>query len=145
MYAPLSTLTHTHTKWLQKQKTFIINVSQTFCTYHQARGWIPHADKIVVPYCRRTVIIYSISFSASFQTVCINGPFSLIVICQNNLLRPNIVLICISATFSTNSLPVAKCIVPYWGLQLTPAAGSYDNPMPELTLSPQFRDYELGY
>ncbi len=118
-YAPLAnfqTVTHTHTKWLQKKKYVSYKRVLDICTYHQAGGWIPHADKIVVPYCRRTVILYSICFLASFQSVCINGPFSLIVICQNNLLRPNVVLICISETFSTNSLPVAKFIVPDWGL-----------------------------
>ncbi len=52
---------------------------------------------------------------------------------------------------------VAKFIVPdwgfivdsgmrlwYWPASLFSLAGRYDNPMPELTLSPQVKDYEFG-
>jgi len=53
-------------------------------------------------------------------------------------------------------LPVAKFLVPAWGVYLVdylqhcvvvPACqpGRYDNPMPKSTLSPPVRDYEFGY
>ncbi len=54
-------------------------------------------------------------------------------------------------------IPVAKFLVPAWGVYcivdslqhcvVVPACqpGQYDNPVPETTLSPPVRDYEFGY
>ncbi len=154
MYAPLAnfqTITHKHFKWLQKEKRlfFYKLVLESFFAPFTRSGYLmrikslyPNADVYInykfylllsqLPKC---MYKWSLFLSLLYVKITCFGQTTFYNVFQQHsvlivYLQPN-----------SQSL-TGEYTDPAVGLYL---AGRYDNPMPELTKSPQFRDYELGY